>query len=44
MRKKIEDVLYIDSQQVKPAGYCPKCKGALYLPSLHCLRCGEDRL
>ena len=44
MHKKIEGVLYIDPQQQIPADYCPICKGALYLPSLRCLRCGEEWL
>ena len=43
MREKIESVLYIDPQQAVPAGYCPVCRGALYLPGMICLRCGEDR-
>lgn len=43
MRKKIENVLYIDPQQMNPAGYCPVCRGTLYKPSLICLRCGEER-
>jgi len=38
----IESILYIDPQAVPPGGYCPVCGGALYLPSLYCIRCGRD--
>ena len=39
MSIKIESVLYIDSQNIKPAAFCPECGGELYAPSLECLRC-----
>ena len=39
---QIEKILYIDRQAEVPAGYCPHCKGALYAPSLICLRCRRD--
>lgn len=39
MKITIEPTLYLDPQAVKPAGYCPVCGGALYNPSLVCLRC-----
>ena len=42
MHPVIEQVLYIDPQAVIPAGYCPNCGGALYMPSMRCLRCGRD--
>ena len=42
MNPKIDPVLYIDPQGAIPAGSCPRCGGALYLPSLICLRCERD--
>lgn len=41
MEGKIVSTLYIDLQAQVPAAFCPRCKGALYRPSLLCLRCGE---
>jgi hypothetical protein len=41
MEGKIASTLYIDLQAQVPAAFCPRCKGALYRPSLLCLRCGE---
>lgn len=35
----IEKDLYIDPQAVRAAAFCADCGGALYLPSLLCLRC-----
>jgi hypothetical protein len=42
MDLRIEPVLYIDPQAAAPAGYCPVCGGALYSPSLTCLRCARN--
>ena len=42
LRTQVEQILYIDEQAQIPAGYCPRCHGALYAPSCICLRCGED--
>ncbi len=42
MRQTMESNLYIDPQAERPAGYCPKCGGALYAPSCQCIRCGRD--
>ena len=39
MSTKIEPILYIDTQNEKPAGFCPVCGGERYAPSLVCLRC-----
>ncbi len=39
MKLFIEPMLYIDPQAAPPGGSCPVCGGALYLPSLTCLRC-----
>jgi hypothetical protein len=38
----LEGVLYIDIQSLPPAGYCEKCGGERYWPSLICGRCGEE--
>ena len=35
----IEQVLYFDPQAVDPAGFCSRCGGCLYRPTLHCIRC-----
>ena len=40
----IQGNLYIDPQDQVPAGYCPHCGGALYAPSLICIRCERGRL
>jgi hypothetical protein len=42
MYVSIEPVLFTDPQQAVPAGYCRKCGGALWLPSLRCLRCEKE--
>ena len=34
-----ESNLYIDPQAQVPAGYCERCGGELYAPSLVCSRC-----
>lgn len=39
MKITIEPMLYLDPQAEKEAGYCEICGGALYRPSLICLRC-----
>jgi hypothetical protein len=39
MNLRIEPTLYIDLQAAVPAGFCPKCGGAVYKPGLYCLRC-----
>ena len=39
MEPKIEPMLYIDIQATVPAGFCPRCGGAVYKPGLQCLRC-----
>lgn len=41
MRITIDPTLYFDPQQALPAGYCARCGGCLYRPSLSCLRCGR---
>ena len=41
-RAKTESVLYIDIQSLPPAGYCEKCGGEVYRPSLRCYRCEEE--
>ena len=38
----LESTLYIDIQSLPPAGYCEKCGGEVYLPSLRCCRCKEE--
>ncbi len=40
----IQGSLFIDEQDQKPAGFCECCGGALYAPSLGCIRCGRDGL
>ena len=39
MIEEIQGTLYTDPQAQVPAGYCPRCGGAVYQPSLTCLRC-----
>lgn len=39
MSVPIEQMLYIDPQNRKPAGFCPVCGGELYAPGCNCLRC-----
>ena len=34
-----ESTLYSDPQAARPAAFCPHCGGALYIPSLLCIRC-----
>ena len=36
---RVEKALYFDPQQVPAAGFCRRCGGCVYLPSLRCLRC-----
>ncbi|HIT34249.1 MAG TPA: hypothetical protein IAC31_06460 [Candidatus Faecousia intestinigallinarum] len=43
MHQNVESTLFSDPQAVRPAGYCPLCGGALYPPSLTCLRCERRR-
>ena len=38
----IEPILYTDPQAIPPKEFCPLCGGALYAPSLTCIRCGRD--
>ena len=38
----LESTLYIDIQSLPPAGYCEKCGGEVYAPSLKCCRCAEE--
>ncbi len=38
----IEPTLYIDPQTQPPAAFCPVCGGALYAPSLRCIRCERN--
>jgi uncharacterized OB-fold protein len=40
--EKIMGTLYVDEQDEVPAGYCEICGGALYRPSLICIRCRRD--
>lgn len=40
----IQGTLYIDPQDQIPAGFCPRCGGALYDPSRICARCERDDL
>ena len=42
MNPRIEATLYIDPQAAVPAGFCPRCGGAVYKPSLYCLRCDQS--
>ena len=35
----IEQVLYFDAQAEIPVGFCSRCGGCLYRPSLRCIRC-----
>ena len=42
MHQGIEPTLHTDPQAAAVAGWCPCCKGALYAPSLICLRCRRD--
>ena len=44
MTQKIEPTLYVDAQATIPAGYCPACGGALYRPSLLCIRCQRTQV
>ena len=39
MIEEIQGTLYTDPQAQVPDGYCPRCGGAVYRPSLYCLRC-----
>ena len=38
----LESVLYIDIQSLPPAGFCERCGGEVYQPSLKCCRCEEE--
>ncbi len=38
----LEPTLFFDPQAAIPAGYCPRCGGCLYRPSLVCLRCEQE--
>jgi hypothetical protein len=42
MNQTIEVNLYRDPQAAQPAAFCPRCGGALWLPSLRCLRCEQE--
>ncbi len=42
--ESIQGSLFIDEQDQGPAGYCEKCGGALYAPSLACIRCEREGL
>ena len=42
MNVTIEQSLYTDPQAAVPAAYCPRCGGALWLPSLRCIRCEKE--
>lgn len=35
----MEKVLYFDPQAQPHAGFCRRCGGSLYAPSLRCVRC-----
>ena len=37
--QKIQDMLFVDIQDQKPACFCPRCGGECYAPSLICGRC-----
>lgn len=39
MSTNIESTLYIDPGAQKHAGFCHRCGGEIYAPSLICLRC-----
>jgi len=41
MTQGIMEMLFLDEQQAVPAGYCRFCGGAVYAPSLRCIRCEE---
>ena len=38
----IEKNLYIDEQAAVPAGFCERCGGELYAPSMVCSRCERN--
>lgn len=44
MNISIESVLYTDIQTQKPAAFCPRCGGELYMPALICSRCERNSL
>ena len=37
--EQIKSSLFTDPQEEHPAAFCEICGGALYLPSLTCIRC-----
>ena len=39
----IEQALYFDPQAEIPAGFCVRCGGCLYRPTLRCIRCERRR-
>ncbi len=41
---EIKGTLFIDEQDAVPAGFCTRCGGELYAPSLICSRCERDGL
>ena len=42
MTQGIDGMLFLDEQSAVPACYCKRCGGAVYAPSLRCIRCEED--
>ena len=44
MTIQIDKTLFFDPQTVPEAGFCEVCGGALYAPSLVCLRCGRREM
>lgn len=40
--KEIEQVLYVDIQAERPAGFCPACGRELYVPTLTCRYCEKS--
>lgn len=44
MTDMIQGTLYIDPQAQIPSGFCRRCGGELYAPSLICARCEREGL
>ena len=42
MTEGIEGMLFLDEQQALPVCWCSRCGGAVFAPSLRCIRCEEE--
>lgn len=42
MKDIVLPMLFLDTQDQKPACFCPRCGGERYTPSLICIRCERD--